>query len=439
MLYRQVNDSYRETYERLKSSVLYEKLTGHGLLIAHDEVDIAPISGSAAYKVLRPEPIPFVSHPYEWSFGMLKDAALLTLEIQSRSIEHGMTLKDASAYNVQFEAGQPIWIDTLSFEPLREGEPWVAYRQFCQHFLAPLALMVYRDLRIISLLRIHIDGIPLDLASRLLPLRTWFKFPLLTHLHLHAKAQRRFAGQRIDQARRERGMRRTSLLGLIDSLRSAVQALNWLAAKTPWSDYSDTHNYSKEARQHKLELVGEYLDEASPEVVWDLGANVGTFSRLVSQRGALCVAFDADPGAVELNYQAVKREGETRVLPLLLDLTNPSPALGWAHEERESLMERGPTHVVMALALVHHLAISNNVPLAVLAEFLARLGEWLIIEFVPKQDSQVKKLLVSREDIFSDYHVEGFETAFSEHFSFVRKCNVQASDRVIYLMRFKKL
>ncbi len=180
-LYRQINRVYADDYDHLISSGLYDQLVKSGLLIPHREVSEKPVYPELAVKVIQPELVPFISYPYEWSFSQLKDAALATLAIQKRSIKAGMSLKDASAYNIQFINGKPTLIDTLSFEIYKEGKPWDAYRQFCQHFLAPLALMARVDVRLGQLLRVFIDGIPLDLASRLLPASTrakfWFTYP----------------------------------------------------------------------------------------------------------------------------------------------------------------------------------------------------------------------------------------------------------------------
>jgi hypothetical protein len=389
-LYRQVNRVYAENYARLIESDLYEKLVKTGLLIPHTEVDVKPADPDLAFKILQPERVPFISYPYEWSFGQLKDAALATLSIQKRALKAGMSLKDSSAYNIQFYRGKSVLIDTLSFEVNREGEPWVAYRQFCQHFLAPLALMATRDVRLGQLLRVHIDGIPLDLASKLLPSRTRWNLGLTSHIHLHARAQARYANIAVAEARRGRTMSKQDLLGLIESLEATVLGLKWEPVGTEWAEYYDSTNYTEAAFDHKKELISEWLEGLQPKTVWDLGANTGIFSRQAAGRGAYTVAFDIDPAAVEQNYRQVKKDKEQNLLPLVLDLTNPSPSLGWANRERDSLARRGPVDVVLALALIHHLAISNNVPFDRLSDFLAELGKWLIVEFVPKTDSQVQ-------------------------------------------------
>jgi len=432
-LYRQVNQAYRESYDHLTGSGLYDALQDSGSLIRHEEVGLELARTDEAYRVLKPQVVPFVSYPYEWSFSQLQDAALLTLDVQKKALDFGMTLKDASAYNVQFVEGKPVLIDTLSFDRYDEGQPWAAYRQFCQHFLAPLALMSHTDVRLGQLLRIHIDGVPLDLASSLLPYRTRLSFALLSHIHLHARSQKHFAERRVDV--KSRKMSRLSLRGLLDNLGSAVKKLKWRSEGTLWNDYQEEASYSADALDQKRQVVAGFLDQVQPKVVWDLGANVGLFSRLASDRGILTISFDADPGCVERNYLESRRKGDTNILPLLIDLTNPSPAIGWQHEERMSLLERGPADLVLCLALIHHLAISNNLPLALVADFLASIGSSLIFEFVPKTDQRVQRLLSTREDIFTGYTQEAFERTFGQRFEIQASIQLEGSERVLYLLR----
>ncbi|MBE0682717.1 MAG: class I SAM-dependent methyltransferase [Anaerolineales bacterium] len=432
IIYRQINRAYAEDYARLMDSGLYEKLVKAGLLIPHVETGQAPAEGEAAFKVIQPERVPFISYPYEWSFSQLKDAALATLSIQKRALKLGMSLKDASAYNIQFLRGKAALIDTLSFETYKEGGPWTAYRQFCQHFLAPLALMSYRDARLSQLLRVFIDGVPLDLASLLLPFKTKLNFGLLTHIHIHAGSQKRFADKTVGP--RKGMMNQHAMTGLIESLESTIKKLSWTPAGTEWGAYYEATNYSDLAFEHKKQLVREWTADKKPNLVWDLGGNMGVFSREAAASGAYTVSFDIDPAAVEQNYRIVKKEKEENLLPLVLDLTNPSPSIGWDHAERDSLGQRGPADMALALAVIHHLAISNNVPLPQLAQFFASRAKYLVIEFVPKIDSQVKRLLSSRRDIFPDYTREGFEAAFSERFEIRKAEPVQDSERMLYLM-----
>jgi len=430
-LYRRVSFFYKEHYDHLMVSGLYNKLIKKELLIPHSEVDIDCEQSKDAYKVLKPKLVNFISYPYEWCFSQLKKAALTTLEIQNIAMEFGMSLKDSSTYNIQFVEGKAVLIDTLSFEKYQEGSPWIAYRQFCQHFLAPLALMARKDIRLNQLLRIYIDGIPLDLTSSLLPLKSRLSFTLLTHIHLHARTQQRYAKKTVNIKRK---MSRLSFLGLIDNLESAIKKLKWHPKGTEWSDYYEDTNYSTDALEHKKRIIAEFLDEISPKNVWDLGANVGMFSRLASDKGVDTISFDIDPAAVEKNYLDCVAQGETKILPLLIDLTNPSSGIGWQNNERMSLIDRGPADTVLALALIHHLAISNNVPLNQIAEFFSTICNSLVIEFVPKSDSQVKRLLSTRENIFDNYLQPVFEEEFGRYFKIIRSEVITDSERTLYLM-----
>jgi hypothetical protein len=432
ILYRQINRAYSKDYTRLMDSGLYDKLVKANLLIPHVESDQLPVESDSAFKVIQPERVSFISYPYEWSFSQLKDAALATLFIQKRALKLDMSLKDASAYNIQFIRGKAMLIDTLSFEMYKEGQPWVAYKQFCQHFLAPLALMSYCDVRLSQLLRVYIDGVPLDLASSLLPAKAKLNFGLLTHIHIHAGAQKRYSDKAVKPL--VSGMSKQAMIGLIESLENTIEKLAWKPAGTEWGDYYENTNYTDSAFEHKKQLVHEWTFEKTPVLVWDLGGNTGIFSREAASSGAFTVSFDIDPAAVEQNYRNVKSKKEQNLLPLVLDLTNPSPSLGWNNNERDSFGARGPVDMALALAVIHHLAISNNVPLPQLADFFASICRWLVIEFVPKSDSQVQKLLASREDIFPNYTRADFESVFSSCFKIHKTEFVRDSERTLYLM-----
>lgn len=432
-LYRQVNNSYKADYDSLMDSGLYAKLTSANLLIPHAEVE--HWENSDAYKIIAPEIIPFISYPYEWSFSQFKDAALHTLKVQKTALKHGLSLKDASAYNIQFKDGKPIFIDTLSFEKHKENTPWKAYKQFCQHFLAPLALMSYKDIRLSQLMIRYIDGIPLDLANALLPIKAKLNPSLFMHISLHSKSQKHFENKTLDK---EPQMNHYNLLALLDSLYSCVKNLKFKCDSTEWGEYYSFTNYTDSAAECKRQTIEDYLDTIQPETLWDLGANNGAYTRIASTRGINTVAFDIDEIAVEKNYIAIKKNNEKNILPLLLDLTNPSPAIGWANAERPSFAQRALPDAVMALALIHHISISNNVPFDRVAQFLSKLGRHLIIEFVPKSDSQVQKLLATREDVFHSYTKECFETEFKKYYDIISCSAIAGSERFLYLMKQKE-
>jgi ribosomal protein L11 methylase PrmA len=429
VLLRRLEPRYAPHYDRLMSSGLYEALTADGRLVAHEEVAPGP-ADAGAYRILKPQPVPFVSYPYEWAPGQLKAAAGLTLDVMQAALERGLVLKDASAYNVQFVGSRPVLIDTASFETYVEGTPWVAYRQFCEHFLAPLALACLRDPRTTGLLRAHLDGVPLPLASRLLPARTWMRFGLLSHVHLHARAQSKLGDATAAAGRASVSLH--SLRALVDSLSRTVAALRTPSRRSGWTDYETTCSYTAAARDGKAAQVQRFLEAARPALVLDLGANTGAFSRQATAAGAYVVSIDGDPEVVEASYARAAAAHDPRLLPLVMDLANPSPGLGWDGRERRALADRGPADAVLALALVHHLAIAGNVPLPMIAAWLARLGRRALVEFVPKDDPQSQRLLAVREDVFDRYHREALEEALARHFAIEWSAPLPESGRVLY-------
>lgn len=444
-LYRSVDAKYKEHYDALMDG-LYQELIDENLLIEHKEVALVSGLPKSTYKVIQPTYIPFISYPYEWSFSQLQDAALLTLKVQRIAMKHGMNLKDASAYNVQFLNGQPIFIDSLSFETYKPV-PWVAYKQFCQHFLAPLALMCHTDLRLQDLLQTNIDGIPLDLASTLLPTKTKLQPGLLMHIHLHGRSQVSHASDGAvaaqgKQPKLSTTMSSQALLGLIGSLEGAVKKLKPKGQQTEWASYYvNNNNYVDTAMKHKQELVRQFVQKLKAKTAVDVGANTGLFSMIAADEGAYTLALDIDPLATEGLYRHLNREGDVRqerILPLVNDFTQPSPALGWNNQERKAILDRISVDAVLALAVVHHLAIPSNIPLVKIAEVFAQISKkGLIVEFIPKEDSQVKILLATREDIFTDYTKTGFEAAFSQYFKIKQVEPIKKSKRFLYLMEKK--
>lgn len=435
--HRVIGEAYYSTYKKLMLEGLYKRLVDKAWLIPHEETDIQ-LPGAGV--VLAPQQVPFVSYPYEWSFGQLKDAAILTLDIQLAALEAGMSLKDASAFNVQFIGASPVFIDTSSFEVLDLSLPWKAYGQFCRHFLAPLALMAHTDLRLGALLSANIDGIPLDLCSRLLPFSTRFNLGLLTHIHGHAKAISRYQHQNKEvKPRTTKQFSVTSLKAIISHLRSTISGLRCKPQKTTWDDYYiDNNNYTLGAFDAKKNQITAWLGQLKPalSMVWDIGANDGTFSRLAAKEGVTVVAMDIDPNAVDANYLKLQTEPlKHLLLPLVVDLANPSTARGWAGVERASVFERKHPDLIMGLALIHHLAIGLNLPFDRIADFFAGCTrKYLIIEFVEPNDSQVEKLLRNRKGQFPDYERKVFESAFAGFFNTKAVFEIPGAQRALYLM-----
>ncbi|MCL5797233.1 MAG: SAM-dependent methyltransferase [Patescibacteria group bacterium] len=436
-IFRQVNLFYKENYDSLMQSGLYKKLVEKKYLITHKEISNSP-KNSLAYKIIAPEIIPFISYPYEWCFSQLKDTALLTLLIQKTALSFDMSLKDATSFNIQFlPDGKPIFIDTLSFEKYVEGQPWVAYRQFCEQFLSPLAVVAYRDFRLAKLLQDYLGNIPLDLAAKLLPLSAKMNLSLFMHISLHARSQKKYSSIPLSE-KGERSLSKQSLLGILDSLESTIRGMKWQDVKSTWSHYyeGDTKgSYHSDAFDKKKKIVAKYLKTIHPKTLWDIGANAGMFSRIASEMGIYTISMDYDYPAVEKNYILMKKNNEKNILPLWIDITNPTPALGWVNLEREPLIFGRPRpDMVMALALIHHLVMTHNIPLSLLASFFSEICQSLIIEFVPKGDNRVKLLLQNREDVFSDYNQEHFEKEFWHYFTIREKTVIPQSQRIIYLM-----
>ncbi len=436
IVYRSISYTYKDNYDMLMNSGLYKALVEKKLMIPHSEVQLDGFDDNC-YKIIKPEQIQFISYPYEWCFSQLKDASLITLQIQKIALDFGMILKDASAYNIQFKDGRPIFIDTLSFDKYEEGKPWIAYRQFCQHFLAPLSLICYRDARFNEMLKSFIDGIPLDLTSQLLPSKTHFN-SLALHIHLHSKGQKKYeAIYNNKNIEIQRNVPKFSLLAIIDSLETSIRKLKLSTKKTEWADYYENTNYTIRAMEHKKSIVSEYLDTTKSKTLVDMGSNTGDFSLISSKKGIQTISIDFDFLAIERIYQRCINDGINNILPLLININSPTPAIGWANEERKSFLSRCCVDTVLALAIIHHLTISNNIPFDKIAGMFSNMCNHLIIEFIPKSDTQIKKMLSTREDIFSNYTQQYFEKAFSNYFTIEKIDKIDESERFIYLMKNK--
>lgn len=432
VFYRLVNMSYKDNYDHLIGSGLYRALLDKGLLVSHAEVETN--QGTQTYKVLLPEQINFISYPYEWSFSQYKEAALATLDILQIALDFGMVLKDASAFNIQFINNKPLLIDTLSFEKYENG-PWVAYRQFCQHFLAPISIMKYCDLRLNTMIRNFIDGIPLDVAIKLLPGKARFNVGILLHLYGHTKSVKKYENNKISQASsNEFKFKDRYLKGITENLRSTINSLTTNKQHTEWEKYyqEGENNYKQDSFISKERIIESIVKKVAPKLVWDMGGNTGHFSKIVSDLGTPVVLMDSDPVAIDFAWRNHK---QTKIFPMVMDLTNPTTGFGWAGSERMSINDRANADMILALALVHHLAISNNTPFIKIAEWFSSLAPWLVIEWVPKEDSNTQRLLNSREDIFNWYNIDEFQHDFGKYYQIMTKFNIDSSSRVMYLLK----
>jgi hypothetical protein len=436
-IFRGLSGSALESWQMLAETGLYAKLRDAEQIVGTQLVppaEVPPAITALGWSaVLEHETIPFVSHPWEWPFEMLRDAALLELDILDGALEKGMVLRDGTAHNVQFLGSHPVFIDVPSIGPYRAGETWAGYRQFCSEFLNPLLLESARSLPSHVLLRGALGGVPPGVCAGALSMRDLLRRGVLTHVWLHAKADSRYRGT-ARNVRSELAMAGFSA-GLVRSnsrsLRRAIEALSAPRREAGWEDYETRTSYTENDALIKEDAVRRASSGPGARLVWDLGANTGRYSRIAAEAGAYVVAIDSDAGCVGRLYGDLRRSGDRRILPLLGDVTDPSPGLGWRLRERGPLESRGRPDVVLALALVHHVVLHGNVRTDELADWLMGLGRTLVVEFVTKDDPMAKRLLLNRDDQFEDYDLQLFEKTLERRGRIVERHILCGGTRVL--------
>lgn len=434
VLYRQVNKVFKEDFDLFTSSGCYQHLVESNLLISHQTIHENLTASADHYLTLIPEKISFISFPYEWSSEMLRDAALLTLRLAKESISFGLILKDATPYNIQWHNGNLVFIDTLSFEKYNEAEPWIAYRQFCECFLGPLLLMHYSEMPLQQLQLAYPEGIPLGVIKNLLPRRSRFSLYTYLHIHLHAG----IASKNNTNANNRAAFSKQKLLNLINSLETLIKKLKFPKQKTAWSAYYEEAATRNDYLEQKKKIISNWVDQLSDiKTAADLGANEGEFSELIAAKGITTIAADSDPYCINNLYLKIKSSGIKNIQPLIVDLSNPSPPIGVNNEERNSFIDRCKADLVLALALIHHLAIGKNIQLEKIACFFSKVGESLIIEFVPKQDEKIKLMLKEKKDIYTLYNEPDFLSAFEKYFTVIKREEIAGTNRILFLMKRK--
>lgn len=434
IIYRLITEEGKAAYDGLMNSGLYTALIQKNILLPHTEMP-ADFNGPAGYKIILPEQLPFISYAWEWSFDQLKDAALLTLEAGRIALDHGMMLKDATPYNIQWHNGALRFIDTLSFEPYTEGKPWIAYRQFCESFLSPLLLMHYRKQSLHSLQLAWPDGIPLRTTRALLPWKSRFSMLTWMHIHLHAK----YAAKPASATENKAQVSLAKTKQLLSSLDMLIRSLHLPDTGTTWGDYYTEAATRNDYLVQKEKIIQDWTHTLTgiTQAV-DFGANNGSFSLPLAEKGIFTIAADGDPVAVNKLYKKISAGNIRNLTPVILDFTNPSPAMGLGNEERASFLDRiGDQNLGLCLAFIHHLCIGKNIPLQRVAEILARSCKQLIIEFVPKEDEKVQALLQLKTDIYPGYTSEQFELTFREYFYITETMKIPGAVRTLYLMHRK--
>lgn len=432
ILYRQVNAFFQNDFEKFISSGCYEKLVKEGFIVKHKVINENLTGRADWFATLQPERIKYITYPYEWSFDMLKDAALLTLQLVKQALPFGLILKDATPFNFQWENGKPIFIDSLSFEIYDASKPWIAYRQFCECFLSPLLLMHYTGESMHRLLLAYPDGIPLSLTRALLPRKSRFSLHTYLHIHLHAKVSEKNRGKK----QKSVTFSQKKLLNLIQSLEHVVNSMKWKGKTTQWEDYYQEASQRDNYISLKKNIIADWVNESGPfSSILDIGGNTGKFSATINSTNTTVIVADADHSAINNLYLEIKKDKKTNIIPLIVDVSDPSPALGVNNEERHSFTKRISVDIIFALALIHHLAIGKNIPFEKIAQFFSQIAGHLLIEFVPKQDEKVKVMLDQKKDIYTGYTKENFEKGFETFYSFHKQKEIGDTGRILYLMK----
>lgn len=441
-IFRGLSDRALEAFNALQKTRFYSRFLGEGRLVdshivAADELPLPATVRDQWAGFLEHPRIRLISYPYEWTFGMLRDAAALQLELVEAALLEDMTLKDATPYNVQFVAGRPVFIDVASFEPLEPGAPWAGYLQFCELFLFPLMVQAYKGLDFQPFLRSRLDGISVQVASKLFGLRDRFRKGVFSHVWLQSKLERKYGAteRNVKTELRLAGFNREMILANVRKLRRLVDRLEWRGGESEWGHYETLHNYSDEDHSRKEAFVDECIATSGAQVVWDLGCNTGQFARIAARHANQVVAMDVDHLAVERLYREVRGQALENILPLVQNIADPSPSWGWRLGERSDLQGRSRPDFILCLALIHHMVISANIPLDEFIEWLAGLGSNLVIEYVSRDDDKVKTLLRNKADRYSDYSREGLEAALRARFEILKRTELRSGYRTLYWAR----
>lgn len=432
---RGLNEAASADFAALSATSFYRGACKVGDLVTSEAVEATSPDGSEWALVLEHDPVEVISYAHEWSFSMLQDAASLTLKLVRAAIDEDITSKDATPYNVQFVGAKPTFIDLGSFEPYRAGEPWWGYRQFCQMFLYPLMFTAYKDLPHQPWMRGAVDGITPEQARRVLQGRRHASKGLIPHVWLHAKADRRFSGGSagtVDDLKRA-GYNKKIYVGLVDRLRKLVDDLSWNRSDSAWADYSQRSHYPSSDLQSKADFVREVVAQRHRSHVWDIGANDGMFSRIAVENADVVLAMDADALVVDRLYRTLREDGTEGVIPLVVNFADPTPGIGWRGVERPALTERSRPELVLALAVIHHLALTHNVPTAAILDFLYELSAEVVLEVPTESDWMVKELKShKRAGTHDAYTLAVIETQINERFDVRRRSELKGGTRVLF-------
>jgi len=440
IVYRSISKAYQSDFDFLNNSGLYKHLVDQNYLISHKESNYT--SSDEHYKIIEPTKIDFISYPYEWSFSQFKEAALLTLKIQLESTNYGMTLKDATPYNIQFVKTKPLFIDTLSFEKIfNEDYSWSALKQFNEMFLGPLILMSRVDISANSYLKTNINGIPLNKILELLKfkdkLNPFIFFNLIVPNFISSNKRSSNNG-----ASKDLKISKNQHQNIIRSYLDFIESLNINSLKTEWGKYNkETEDEKNDYVINKEKFLINFLEQLKPKFVWDVGANDGTYSRIICNNlnsNPAVFSLDIDPVCVENNY-LINKKNKLNLTPLLFDLANPSPSIGWLNQERKNIFSRLPEpQLIVGLALIHHI-INLNIKINEIIKFFALTKEFAIIEYIPIHDIKCQQIFKSRMDKIEYPHEDEFQKEIEKYFRILKVEKLNPTDRKLYLLKLNEI
>jgi len=418
---------------RLRGAGLFAELERAGWLIPSWRRDdlIAPDGWAAVVETQR---LPFVSYPAEWSFSMLRDAALLTLQLTERALERGAMLKDASAFNVLFDGARPRFVDVSSLTPRDADAPWLAYGQFCDHFLAPLMLEAYRGVPFQSFLLGSLEGLPVATLARLLSARDLLRRGVALHVAARAWLERRNAAPDAAASRTARALPlpAAALQRNVRGLQRIVGGLR-SCATSAWGDYAVAVDATMTARKSAF-VEAAATRFGGGQLAWDVGANTGHYSRILARHYACVVAIDADAGAIDRLYAGLQAAPEAeRIVPLVVDIMQPTPARGWRGRERAGLSERGRPQLALHLALSHHLCLGRGVPLDEWLDLVRETSPAAVVELVAADDPHSQALLATRTAHHAGYDLPSFRALAAQRFELLAE-EMLTPTRTLFLL-----
>ena len=438
LIYRAIDASALEEWVWVSSRPFFKEAMNAQRIIPTTLVttEKSLLRDSGYIATLQHKRVPLITWPYEWCFSMLRDAALLQLQLMEGSLQDDCILKDASPYNFQFQGTQPVFIDTPSIVRLNPGTPWEGYRQFCQMFLYPLMLQAWKGVHFQPWLRGSLEGILPEQFARMLSWLDLFRSGAITHVWLHARLQA-VAETPVSTASslQAHGFNKQMIQNNIARLTRLVTHLQWKAARSVWSDYDNVEGPVSRDGHQKEQFVNRVCASGHWKTVWDLGCNQGRYARIAAKHAEVVVAMDADHLTIDRLYRALREEKNHIIVPLVTDLSDPSPGLGWRGQERSPLQHRSRPDLVLCLALIHHLVIGRNLLLSDVVCWLASLQATVVIEFIDRGDEQVQRLLRNRTDVFIDYSREEFLRLIEKHFVVQEQFGLPSGTRTLFRLR----